>query len=349
MVSISRRHILGSHRHNHDVHNGHYSYGESVIKTVIVILVAILMVCQKVTMDNAALTRTWSASIQYMSNANNNVTSDVTVNKESPVSKKVAQEGKMKNRCPPPRRVPNNPELDRQKYWQLKMDCQIYTAPIVSNEASTPLASSTVARMTDYTGGSQKEQYIIHIHGLRHTGTGYLRQTLHDALNMEFSVDKNDVNASPVASIQDSLRPYQHLFEEARKNKSQTNKLCEQYHVPEDEGHHLQSVYPRLFDRVNKWSAMKNAGKMAYLADLCTITNNDHASLQLDSDDRSHMNNKRIGNILLEQWFRYWDRSATFLLQKTPTLDVLFLERVKVLPTLHVIIVRHPMTSNSWG
>ena len=41
--------------------------------------------------------------------------------------------------------------------------------------------------------------------------------------------------------------------------------------------------------------------------------------------------------------------SATFLIQKTPTLDVHFLERTKVLPTLHVMIIRHPMTSNSPG
>ena len=40
--------------------------------------------------------------------------------------------------------------------------------------------------------------------------------------------------------------------------------------------------------------------------------------------------------------------SATFLIQKTPLLDVKFHEDTKVLPTLHVIILRHPMTSNAF-
>mmetsp|Transcript_10332 Transcript_10332/g.18652 ORF Transcript_10332/g.18652 Transcript_10332/m.18652 type:complete len:339 (-) Transcript_10332:745-1761(-) len=258
----------------------------------------------------------------------------------------------------------NEPELDNQKYWQLQLsnpgrvDCQIHTTPIDSKEVSTPLSSSTTAApMMEYSIGSQKEQYIIHIHGLHHTGTGYLRQTLHDALNKAFSTGENDMNSSPLASIQDSMRPYQHLMEEARKNqnKSKIQQLYKEYRVPENEGHHLQSVYPQFVDRIKELTRSKggveNAGKLAYLADLCTISSNDHdaASLQLDSADLSHTNNKKIGNILLQQWLLYWDRSATFLLQKTPTLDVLFLERVKVLPTLHVIIVRHPMTSNSWG
>ena len=197
---------------------------------------------------------------------------------------------------------------------------------------------------------------MIHIHGLHHTGTGYLRLTLHDALNKAFSMGENDTNSSPVASIQDSMRPYQHLMDEARKNKnkSKIQQLYEEYRVPEHEGHHLQSVYPQFKDRMKELTRSKggveNAGKLAYLADLCTISSDDDAaSLQLDSGDLSDINSKKIGNILLQQWLPYWDRSATFLLQKSPTLDVLFLERVKVLPTLHVIIVRHPMTSNSWG
>jgi hypothetical protein len=57
----------------------------------------------------------------------------------------------------------------------------------------------------------------------------------------------------------------------------------------------------------------------------------------------------QIGQVLHNQWSKYWNTSATFLLQKTPTLDVHFLELTKVMPTLHVLVIRHPMTSNSWG
>jgi len=252
--------------------------------------------------------------------------------------------------------------LSQQKHWQFQLlengrvDCQIYTAPINSDEASSPLSSSKTTRrrpMVEDTGGSNKDQYMIHIHGLHHTGTGYLRQTLYDALNKAFSIDHNNaINPSPVASIQDSLRPYQHLFEEARQNRTKTNELFKQYHVPENEGHHLQSIYPRFFDRIQEMqrskSALKNAHKLAYLADLCVINNNNAANHPLDNADFSQFNNKQIGNTLLRQWSRYWDISATFLLQKTPSLDVLFLENTKVLPTLHVIIARHPMTSNSF-
>ena len=72
---------------------------------------------------------------------------------------------------------------------------------------------------------------------------------------------------------------------------------------------------------------------LSYLADECTF------------DDRS---TKHLGNILLDEWLPFWNSSATFLIQKTPLLDVKFHETVKILPTLHVIIVRHPMTSNAW-
>ena len=77
-------------------------------------------------------------------------------------------------------------------------------------------------------------------------------------------------------------------------------------------------------------------GKYYYVADYCKPKNETSGYDQ-------------IGQILHNQWSRYWNMSATYLLQKTPTLDVQFLEQTKVLPTLHVIITRHPMTSNSLG
>jgi len=241
----------------------------------------------------------------------------------------------------------------QQRHWQFLtledgdcMQCQINTVPISSDVAPF---------FPQYTRDENKDQYMIHIHGLHHTGTGYLRQTLHDALNKEFSIhDKNATRASPVASIQDAMRPYQHLLEEAGENKTKTMELNRQYRVPENEGHHLQSIYPRFVDRAKELTKkckhmIKNAHKLAYLADLCAINNNDPASHPLKNDDPIHFNSKLIVDKLWQQWSRYWDISTTFLLQKTPSMDVLFLENSKVMPTLHVIIARHPYTSNSFG
>lgn len=45
---------------------------------------------------------------------------------------------------------------------------------------------------------------------------------------------------------------------------------------------------------------------------------------------------------LHEEWSRHWNLSKPFLVQKTPTLDVLFLEKMKLHPTVHVIVMRHP-------
>ena len=77
-----------------------------------------------------------------------------------------------------------------------------------------------------------------------------------------------------------------------------------------------------------------DVGKLTYLADEC-IFDNSQSKLEL-------------GNALFNEWSPYWNMSATFLIQKTPLLDVKFHEDTKVLPTLHVIILRHPMTSNAF-
>ncbi|KAL9189683.1 hypothetical protein ACHAXT_009358 [Thalassiosira profunda] len=171
---------------------------------------------------------------------------------------------------------------------------------------------------------ADKERYVIHIHGLHHTGTGYLRQTLHDALNKEFP--------SESASTMDGLR--------------------QQFRVPENEGQHLQSVYPPLIERVKAIKAasgmgVKNAAKALSVADLCILA--DDGDVPAGIDDIEAYGDEQIGRMLLQQWSRYWDMSATFLIQKTPSLDVQFLERTKVLPTLHILVVRHPLASNSIG
>jgi len=61
---------------------------------------------------------------------------------------------------------------------------------------------------------------VIHVHGMHHMGTGYLRQTLHDALNEAFSADgSDDAHPSPAASMQDSMHPYRDEFERVKREK----------------------------------------------------------------------------------------------------------------------------------
>lgn len=210
------------------------------------------------------------------------------------------------------------------QYWSLavsdrgkNIDCRIATHRAVQEVAGN------LAQDVD-------NKIMIHIHGMHHSGTGYLRKTLLQALNNEFSPSAEE----QVACMQDSLLPYRHLY----KNKIQ---MQIDHRKAEDEGQHLQSMYPSFHARAQSFKEAEQAGsnapKMAYLADYC-----------LCDDDTE---NKRIGTIILEQWSRFWNitSSTTFLLQKTPSLDVQFLESTKIMPTFHVIIVRHPMASNSWG
>lgn len=149
---------------------------------------------------------------------------------------------------------------------------------------------------------------------------------MQQALNAEFAPDEN----SPVATIHDGGFPY---LQGLSSNKK--------FPAPEDEGQHFQNVFPPFHYRQKAFNEASfspiEVGKLAYLADKCTFDNP-----QIEST--SH-----LGSILLDEWSPFWNASATFLIQKTPTLDVKFHESVKVLPTLHVIIVRHPMTSSYLG
>ena len=196
--------------------------------------------------------------------------------------------------------------------------------------------------LSDYAHSRGEEQYMIHVHGLHHTGTGFLRQTLADALGEAFSDEAED--GRPIAAVQDSLRPYGDLMRVARasaRSKKEffdaKRKIFINYKAPEDEGQHLQNLVPRFVDRVGAFKkanvTMKDAGLLFTAADLC----------EPDSEDGYEV----IGNMMLQQWGPFWDTSAKFLIQKTPSLDVLFLERIKMMPTLHVIIVRHPLVSNA--
>jgi hypothetical protein len=148
---------------------------------------------------------------------------------------------------------------------------------------------------------------------------------MQQALNAEFAPDEN----SPVATIHDGTFPYLQGLSSTKKFPS-----------PEDEGQHFQNVFPpfryrqKLFKEAS--CSPKDYGKLAYLADECSFDNPQQESVT------------HLGNVLREEWSPFWNTSATFLIQKTPLLDVRFHEAVKVAPTLHVIIVRHPMTSNAW-
>jgi hypothetical protein len=244
------------------------------------------------------------------------------------------------------------------KHWILtaqqkgKVDCQISTTPVVSSP------SISLPTTEQFTIDNEKEQYVLHIHGLHHSGTGYLRQTLYDALNQEFSHKSEYINGT-IASMQDSLRPYQQLIDEAGTDKKKISQLHKRYYKPEDEGQHLQTIYPSFAVRYSKVKNVKGSDKfnrLSYIADICDVVNNEDTSDNVSALDSSGDdglpdvdNYKLLGNALFQQWSKYWDTSATFLLQKSPMLDLLFLEKTKILPTLHVIVVRHPMTSNSWG
>lgn len=253
----------------------------------------------------------------------------------------------------------------KPKHWEFQVleeediadtvECYIHTKLLLdgsSNSSEPELLDEEEYDFQNNNDGNNntKEQYVIHIHGFHHTGTGYLRQTLHDALTDEFG---NNNSSQRVASIQDALRPYyQILNEESKANRTNMFRLRKQYIVAENEGQHLQNVYPKFYNRMGVKSIKYNPYNAAYMADVCKIINDDNNetdnALPLDSDDEAS-NNRQIGTILMKQWYRYWDTSSKFLLQKTPLLDVHFLEKTKLIPTLHVIVVRHPMTSNSWG
>lgn len=236
----------------------------------------------------------------------------------------------------------------RHRFWNLStskdgiIDCRIYNTPINSKHQNR-----SILPVGEYEPNAKRPggQYLIHISGLHHTGTGYLRQSLHDALTDEYSSLLRSNAIFPVASMQNSLRPYQHLLDQAKASRNQTRvfELMRQYRVPEDEGHHLQRVYPQFSDRVNiskGGGGVRVASKIPYLADFCYGDN---------GTDGHSVTDRQIGEMLLKEWLPYWDDSATFLIQKSPTLDISFLERVKVLPTFHVIVIRHPMIRNSFG
>jgi len=137
-----------------------------------------------------------------------------------------------------------------------------------------------------------EEHCVIHIHGLHHSGTGFLRKTVYGSLGKEY------------ASIHEN-----------------TGKS-------EDEGQHLQNVYPPFSSRRSVCRDDDNRtfiGRLYYCPEILEIAKQENAS-----------------ESLFQQWSLYWNMTKPFLIQKTPTMDVLLLEHLKTHNTVHVIVMRHP-------
>jgi len=143
---------------------------------------------------------------------------------------------------------------------------------------------------------------LVNVHGFHHSGTGLFRSLIYKA-----------IGGSALVSAQKDTD------------------------VSEDEGQHLQNVYPTFAERTHDRSlctddniSWKRRGPLYYCPKLLQTTVNDK--------------NKAA---LFEEWSKYWDLNKPFLLQKTPMLDVLLLERLKVTPMFHAIVMRHPLNWHS--
>ncbi len=95
----------------------------------------------------------------------------------------------------------------------------------------------------------------------------------------------------------------------------------------QDEGQHIQDVYPKFYMRRQHctYDPQRSFGNLYYCPEMMSIPT-------------KQRNKER----LFHQWARYWNMTKPFLIQKTPTFDILFLEKMKTLTTLHTIVMRHP-------
>ena len=108
------------------------------------------------------------------------------------------------------------------------------------------------------------------------------------------------------------------------------------------EGQHQQSVYPTDLMRAREKSLCLNDteradprawGKLWYCPSLLLMPEPDKTSKRL-----------------LEQWSEHWDMSKTYFIQKNPTMDVLYLEQIRMMGinTFHVIVMRHPFAAHPY-
>ena len=164
---------------------------------------------------------------------------------------------------------------------------------------------------------SWHDHCVVNVHGMHHTGTGYLREIVYESLG---GVAGNWA--------------FKH----------------ERTHEAEDEGQHVQTVYPayyardklcgRQFNGSNQEASIVGKKKQESPAQARVNARKYYcpelALKPIQDDERE---------LLFCQWAKYWDmaKAPSFLIQKTPTLDLLYLERMKLGPMAHVAVVRHPM------
>ena len=122
----------------------------------------------------------------------------------------------------------------------------------------------------------QPQHCVIHVHGLQHTGTGFLRQQIRS-----------------------------HVLHGRASRHSKTI-------APQDEGQHLQDVYPSLRTRgsnlslcgLRKGEAM-HVGRLYYCPELVETIPQKPGSKEE----------------LWKSWSQHWNMSQPFLIQKTTSLD----------------------------
>ena len=149
--------------------------------------------------------------------------------------------------------------------------------------------------------GNSDKHCVVHIHGVHHSGTGFTRKIVYDSLGGD---DFASMHSNTSAS--------------------------------EDEGQHLQDVFPTFDARIP-------------MPQLCGIPNKDINTVAqvYYCPKLQSMANETAKTQLMAEWSRYWNMTKPFLIQKTPTLDLLYLERMKLHRTVHVLVMRHPFAWDS--
>lgn len=99
--------------------------------------------------------------------------------------------------------------------------------------------------------------------------------------------------------------------------------------VPENEGQHFQTVYPPFRER-NRYLCSRKDGTAPGFANVYYCPS---MLDQVNNDSKMK---------LWSEWSSHWDLSKPYLLQKTPTMDVIYLERMSTHPSFHVLVMRHP-------
>lgn len=137
--------------------------------------------------------------------------------------------------------------------------------------------------------GSYHDHCVIHVHGMHHTGTGFIRLQISESL---------------------------------------VNSTMHENGCFESEGQHWQTVYPTFLSRMEQIQPSLSSGRKYY----------DLLNLFPKLNCLPHI--RKL--LLWQEWATNWDTSKYFWIQKSPTMDILFLEKVKLHSTVHVVTMRHP-------